>query len=90
MWDTRIPLSSIILDEDIYPSPLTRIDRVLSDDKRYKDLCIKARKKAVACFDIEKVAGQYAELYGGIIDWKKIQPQINVDGRRWKTVWSKE
>ena len=25
------------------------------------------RKKAVACFNIEKVAGQYAELYGEII-----------------------
>ena len=40
---------------------------VLSDDKRHKDLCIKAREKAVACFDIEKIARQYAELYGSII-----------------------
>jgi glycosyltransferase involved in cell wall biosynthesis len=40
------------------------IDWVLTDDKRHKDLCIKAREKAVACFDIKKVAGQYAELYG--------------------------
>ena len=39
------------------------IDWVLSDDKRHKDLCIKARDKAVACFDIEKIARQYAELY---------------------------
>jgi glycosyltransferase involved in cell wall biosynthesis len=39
------------------------IDWVLSDDKRHKELCIKARKKAVACFDIEKIARQYAELY---------------------------
>ena len=43
------------------------IDWVLSDDKRHKELCIKARKKAVAFFDIKKVAGQYAELYGEII-----------------------
>ena len=40
---------------------------VLSDDKRHKDLCIKAREKAVACFDIEKIAKQYAELYESII-----------------------
>jgi len=46
----------------------TGIDWVLSDDKRHKDLCIKARDKAVACFDIKKVARQYAELYGEIID----------------------
>jgi glycosyltransferase involved in cell wall biosynthesis len=39
------------------------IDWVLSDDKRHKDLCLKARKKAVACFDIETIAKQYAELY---------------------------
>ena len=39
------------------------IDWVLSDENRHKELCIKAREKAVACFDIEKVAGQYAELY---------------------------
>ncbi len=43
------------------------IDWVLSDDKRHKDMCIKARDKAVACFDIKKVARQYAELYGEII-----------------------
>jgi glycosyltransferase involved in cell wall biosynthesis len=35
----------------------------LSDDKRHKKLCLKAREKAVACFDIEKIARQYAELY---------------------------
>jgi hypothetical protein len=29
----------------------------------HKDLCIKARERAMACFDIGKVAGQYAELY---------------------------
>ncbi|MEA3436304.1 MAG: glycosyltransferase family 4 protein [Thermodesulfobacteriota bacterium] len=43
------------------------IDWVLSDDKRHKDLCIKAREKAMACFDIEKIAKQYAELYESII-----------------------
>ena len=32
-----------------------------------KELCIKAREKAVACFDIEKVAKQYAELYREIL-----------------------
>jgi len=39
------------------------INWVLSDNSRHKELCINAREKAVACFDIEKVAGQYAELY---------------------------
>jgi glycosyltransferase involved in cell wall biosynthesis len=39
----------------------------LSDDKRHKDLCIKAIEKAVAAFDIEKIAKQYAELYESII-----------------------
>ena len=39
------------------------INWVLSDNFRHKELCIKAREKAAACFDIEKVAGQYAELY---------------------------
>jgi glycosyltransferase involved in cell wall biosynthesis len=48
------------------------ISWVISDQTRHKELCIKAREKAVACFDIEKVAGQYAELYGEIIDRKKI------------------
>jgi glycosyltransferase involved in cell wall biosynthesis len=43
------------------------IDWVLSDDKRHKDLCIKAREKAVNCFDIETIAKQYAELYVSII-----------------------
>ena len=46
------------------------IDWVLSDDKRHKDLCLKAREKAVACFDIEKVAGQYAELYREVLGWE--------------------
>jgi glycosyltransferase involved in cell wall biosynthesis len=40
---------------------------VLSDDKRHKELCLKAREKAVACFDIEKIAKQYAELYGEVL-----------------------
>jgi glycosyltransferase involved in cell wall biosynthesis len=43
------------------------IDWVLSDDKRHKDLCIKASEKAVAAFDIETIAKQYAELYESII-----------------------
>jgi len=40
---------------------------VLSGDKRHRDLCIKAGEKTVACFDIEKIAKQYAELYESII-----------------------
>ena len=32
------------------------IDWVLSNENRYKELCIKAREKAVACFDIETIA----------------------------------
>ena len=43
------------------------INWVLSDENRHKELCIKAREKAVACFDIEKVAVQYAELYGEVL-----------------------
>ncbi|MEA3458820.1 MAG: glycosyltransferase, partial [Candidatus Thermoplasmatota archaeon] len=39
------------------------INWVLSDENRHKELCVKAREKAVACFDIKRVAGQYAELY---------------------------
>ncbi|WDN89043.1 hypothetical protein BuS5_02011 [Desulfosarcina sp. BuS5] len=39
------------------------INWVLSDNSRHKDLCIKAGEKAVACFDIKKVARRYAELY---------------------------
>ncbi len=42
------------------------INWVLSDNSRHKDLCTNAREKAVACFDIKKVAGQYAELYGEV------------------------
>ncbi len=41
----------------------TGIDWILSDENRHKELCIKARGKAVACFDIEKVAKQYESLY---------------------------
>jgi len=41
----------------------TGIDWILSDENRHKELCIKAREKAVACFDIEKVAKQYESLY---------------------------
>ena len=43
------------------------IDWVLSDDNRHKELCIKAREKAVACFDIKEVAVQYADLYESIV-----------------------
>jgi len=43
------------------------IDWVLSDDNRHKELCIKAREKAVACFDIKEVAVQYAGLYESIV-----------------------
>lgn len=42
------------------------INWVLSDENRHKKLCIKAREKAVACFDVEKVARQYADLYDSI------------------------
>jgi len=55
------------------------IDWVLSDDKRHKDLCIKAREKAVACFDIKKVAGQYAELYREVLGW-----EIKAESRKLK------
>ncbi|MBW2010833.1 MAG: glycosyltransferase [Deltaproteobacteria bacterium] len=40
---------------------------VLSDENRHKELCIKARKKTVACFDIEKIARQYAELHREVL-----------------------
>jgi len=43
------------------------IDWILTDDKRHKELCINAREKAATCFDIEKVAGHYAELYGEVL-----------------------
>jgi len=43
------------------------IDWVLSDESRHKELCIKAREKAVACFDIETIARQYAELYKEVV-----------------------
>ena len=43
------------------------IDWVLSDENRYKGLCIKAREKAVDSFDIKKVAKQYADLYSSIL-----------------------
>lgn len=43
------------------------IDWVLSDENRYKELCINAREKAVACFDIKKVAMHYADLYESIV-----------------------
>jgi Glycosyltransferase len=43
------------------------INWVLSDENRHKELYINARGKAVAYFDIEKVAGQYAELYREVL-----------------------
>jgi len=41
----------------------TGINWILSDENRHKELCIKAREKALNCFDIKKVARRYAELY---------------------------
>ena len=46
------------------------IDWVISNDKRHKDLCIKARDKAVGCFDIEKTARKYAILYENVLSAK--------------------
>jgi len=46
------------------------INWVLSDKNRHKELCVKAREKAVACFDIKKVARQYAELYREVLGLK--------------------
>jgi len=43
------------------------INWVLSNENRHKELCANAREKAVESFDIEKVAGQYARLYGEIL-----------------------
>jgi len=43
------------------------INWVLSDENRHKELCVKAREKAVACFDIKKVARQYADLHESIV-----------------------
>jgi len=43
------------------------IDWALSDENRHKELCLKAREKAAACFDIENVAKQYESLYQEII-----------------------
>lgn len=43
------------------------INWVLSDKDRHRELCLKAREKAVACFDIKKVARQYADLYKSIV-----------------------
>lgn len=47
------------------------IDWVISDDKRHKYLRIKARDKAVGCFDIVKTAKKYASLYEDVITAKK-------------------
>ena len=43
------------------------IDWVLSDENRHKELFINAREKAVACFDIETIARQYAGLYREVL-----------------------
>ena len=43
------------------------INWVLSDENRHKELCINARERAVACFDIETIARQYAELYREVL-----------------------
>jgi len=43
------------------------IDWILSDENRHNELCIKAREKAVTCFDIDIIAKQYADLYESII-----------------------
>jgi glycosyltransferase involved in cell wall biosynthesis len=43
------------------------IDWIISDENRHKELCIKAREKAVDSFDIKKVARQYADLYESIV-----------------------
>jgi len=43
------------------------IDCVLSNENHHKELCINAREKAVACFDIKKVAMHYADLYESIV-----------------------
>lgn len=44
------------------------IDWVLSDEKRYKELCLKARGIAMTRFDIKKIAKQYASLYEDVIN----------------------
>lgn len=46
------------------------IDWILSDENRHKNLCIKAREKAAACFDIEVIAKKYADLYESIVNIK--------------------
>lgn len=43
------------------------ISWVLADEHRHKKFCVKVREKAVACFDIEKVAKQYADLYKEVL-----------------------
>jgi len=43
------------------------IDCVLPNENHHKELCINAREKAVACFDIKKVAMHYADLYESIV-----------------------
>lgn len=46
---------------------IKKISYVLSDESRHKELCTKARGKAVESFDSEKVARQYAELYREVL-----------------------
>jgi len=45
------------------------IDWALSDENRHKELCLKAREKAEACFDIKKVASKYLDLYEEVLNW---------------------
>lgn len=44
------------------------INWVLSDENRHKELCIKAREKVVAPFDIKKIASQYKKLYQDLLN----------------------
>jgi len=46
----------------------TGINWILSDENRHKDLCLKAREKAEACFDIKKVASKYLNLYEEVLN----------------------
>ena len=45
---------------------------------------VKAREKAVDCFDIEKMAGQYAELYREALGWEIKAERI--ENRRQRSV----
>jgi len=49
----------------------TGIDWILSDENRYKKLCMKAREKAMVSFDVEKASKKYVELYEDVIATKR-------------------